>query len=247
MNKKKIIGALVALVVVVGVVWFFTKGGTGQQISRLDVNDTVGSFYNPWLKAAQEPETANPNRATLAKSPILSKTLRDRLVSAVKDTSTPVDPVLCQTVVPTAIAMRSVSQNETEAQVLVTSKDKSVTEQAFITLKALNGGWYINDITCSAGEFAPEREFTFETVGFLLKGSIPKPYNPKNWHIVFEQNGQPGNVAPLLFDAKSQCTALDGTTSVCKPDQFTEATKVSVHGQMTEAGATVTKLEFVKE
>jgi hypothetical protein len=241
---KKIIIFLV-IIAIAGLIWFSFGGPTGQQVSKLDATDTVGDFYGKWLKAAQTPTAADPSQATLAKSPILSKSLRDKLANAQKD-SNATDPVLCQTKVPEGISTRNVYINENEAQILITSKDKKVTDQALITLTKLNGGWYINDIQCSLGEFAPEKEFSFEAVGFLLKGSIPKPYNPKNWHIVFEEDGKPGNVVPLFFNSKSQCTSLSGSKSICKPEQFTEATKVSIRGQMTERGADVNQLEFVK-
>ncbi len=245
MKKIKIIGVVAVLVAIVGLVWFFAKGGAEQQVSKLDATDTVGDFYDKWLKAAQMPTTADPNLATLAKSPILSKSLRAKIANAQKDSNTTTDPVLCQSTVPEDISMRRVFTSENEAQILVTSKDKNVTNQAFVTLNKYNNGWYINDIQCSLGEFAPEREFSFEKEGYLLKNSIPKPYNNKNWHLIFEDNGEPGHVVPLLFDSESQCTSLDGSKSVCKPDQFIEATKVFVRGQMTERGANVKQLEFV--
>ena len=234
------------LVAIVGLVWFFAKGSTEQQVSRLDAVDTVGDFYHQWLKAAQMPTEADPNLATLAKSSILSKSLRARLISAQKDSDTTTDPVLCQTTIPEDISIRRVYMSEDEAQILITSKDKNVTNQAFVILNRYNEGWYINDIQCSLGEFAPERKFSFEKAGYLLKDSIPKPYDPKNWHLVFEDNGELGHVVPLLFDSESQCIGIDGSKSVCKPDQFTEAIKVFVRSQMTERGADVKQLEFVK-
>ena len=90
------------------------------------------------------------------------------------------------------------------------------------------------------------KEFSFEQEGFLIKTSVPKPFNNKNWHLVFTQDGKPGNVVPLIFDAKSQCTNLEGVKAVCKLDQFKEVDKVLVRGGMTERGATVVNLEFVK-
>lgn len=246
MNKTKIIGGVLLLVVVLGGVWFFMKDSGGQQVSQLDPSDTVRNFYEPWLAFEKEPFNAEPSQKTLAKSPILSKALREKIAAAQKDATATLDPVLCQSVVPEGINTRSVAISDTEAQILVTSKDKNVTNQALVRLSPLNGGWYINDIECSLGEFAPEKEFSFEKEGFLLKGSIPKPYNPKNWHLVFEDGGKLGNVVPLFFDAKSECTSLEGVKSVCKPDQFTEATKVLVRSQMAERGAEVKQLLFVK-
>lgn len=246
MKNIKIIGTVVVLVLVIGLIWFFTKGSTEQQVSKLDAVDTVGNFYDQWLKAAQLPTTADPNLSTLAKSPILSKSLRAKIATARKNPNITADPVLCQTTVPEGISMRRVYMSESEAQILVTPKNKSVTDRALVTLNKYNNGWYINDIQCSAGEFAPEREFSFEKEGYLLKNSIPKPYDPKNWHLIFEDNSKPGYVVPLLFDSESQCTSLDGSKFVCKPDQFTEATKVFIRGRMVERGANVKQLEFVK-
>jgi len=241
----KIVGIVVVIIALVGLVWFFTKGPAEQQVSSLDATDTVGDFYDGWLKAVKDP-TSTPSQSDLAKSPILSKALRDNLKKTLKQSPAVLDPVLCQTVIPEEISTRTVYENTEKAQILVMSRDKKVTEQALVTLNRYNDGWYINDILCSPGEFAPEREFSFESEGFLLKASIPSPYNSKNWHLVFEENGQNGNVVPLFFDSESQCTSLDGSKSVCNPAQFTEATKVFVRGQMTERGVSVNRQEFVK-
>ena len=256
MKKTNIIWLVVVLVVIVALAWFFTKGSGQQLVQQLNPQQTVSTslptdivagFYDQWLTAAQQP-TTTPSLATLAQSPILSPSLRTNIANVQKTaTSTTIDPVLCQAIVPAAISTRTVVMATDTAQILVTSRDTKVTNQALVLLNKLNGGWYINDIQCSLGEFAPVREYSFEQEGYLLHGSIPKPYDPKNWYLVFvDQNGLAGNVVPLFFDAKTQCTALDGTVSVCNPNQFTEATKVSVHAQMTETGADVVKMEFVK-
>ena len=245
MKKTNIIWAVVIIVLII-IGWFIFGKSNKQEVSTLDAPDTVINFYESWLKAVKEPETAVPSKATLASSPILSKELRTRLEEAVKSEDNAVDPVLCQAKVPENIAVRNVYVRDDEAQLLVTSRDKSVTDQATVTLTALDGGWYINSIECSLGEFAPDREFTFESEGYLLKSSIPAPYDSKNWHLIFEANGKLGNVVPLIYNSKSQCTGTDGKKSVCAPDKFTETTKVMVRGQMTERGAVVDQQEFIK-
>lgn len=245
MKKITIIGVVVVLI---GVgIWIFSKdsGSPKQQISRLDAIDTVTNFYEDWLEALKQPATADPGLAALVSSPILSQTLSARLVNT-PSSSTTTDPVLCQTVVPENISTRKVYENADKAEILVMSRDKKVTGQAIVTLAKTSDGWHINEIECSLGEIAPVREFSFEKEGFLLKGSVPKPYNSKNWHLVFEENGKPGNVVPLFFDSTSECTSLDGSKSPCKPDQFKEATKVFVRGQMSERGVSVKRQEFVK-
>lgn len=248
MNNKRII-IVIAVLVALGLLVFFLKGrdsSSRQQVSNVDMVDVVTDFYDNWLQATKAPSTTDPNRKSLAKSPILSETLRDRLVKSLEGPSVVPDPVLCQTKTPENISVMRVYEKTDEAQALVVSKDKKVTEQAIVTLAKLDGGWYIDSIECSAGEFAPEREFSFERDGNLLKASIPKPFNNKNWHMVFEENGELGHVVPLFFDANSQCTNLEGAKAVCKPDQFVETAKVFVQGQMTERGVSVKNLKIAK-
>ncbi len=245
MKKIQIIVSVIVLAVIIGLAYFFYSGSQ-QQVSKLDATDTTINFYDQWLKAVKEPTTADPSLSTLANSPILSKSLRASLTSLQTNPTKTPDPVLCQTVVPTGVSMRNIYVDDNETQILVTSRDKKVTEQAVVELKKYKEGWYINSIQCSAGEFAPEREFSFEKEGYLLKASVPKPFDPKNWHLIFEDKGEAGHVVPLFFNSESQCTQLDGTKSVCGPEKFTEVTRVSVHAQMTESGASVKKLEFLK-
>lgn len=249
MDKKKIIVIIVALAAIGGLIWFFSSrdgSSGGQRVSNLDAIDTVGSFYDQWLKAIKEPTVADPNRITLMKSPLLSKTLRDRLAKESTLDASP-DPVLCQTKTPEKITTMRVYEEANKAQLLVMSRDKNASEAAIVTLAKAKDGWYIDTIECSKGDIPPPQgEFSFEKEGFLLKASVPKPFDPKNWHLVFEENGQKGHVAPLFFDLKSECTALDGTKAVCKPAEFKEAQKVFVQAQMTERGATVKNLKFVK-
>lgn len=250
MNRRNLIIGIVGAVVLVGLAlvlvfnWDDLWSGK-QEVSTLDPIDVTFDFYDPWLAAAQATST-NPFKEGLAKAPILSKELRKKIKNAPRTGAEVVDPVLCQTTTPADISARMVSQDETQAEVLILSRQKELTGQAVVKLVALNGGWYINDIVCSPGEFAPEREFTFEREGFLLK-SVPPPYNPQYWHIVFEENGEKGHAAPLFFDAESTCKALDGKTAVCNPDQFREATKVLVKGSMSETGVQVKQLELMKE
>ncbi len=248
MNKKRLILIVVVLLAIGGLIWGFSRGGGGsggQQVSTLDAVDTVGTFYDQWLTAVKEPTTADPNRVTLIKSLLLSKELRDRLAKESTADASP-DPVLCQTKTPEKITTSRVFETDGAAQLLVMSREKNATEAAIVTLAKLDGGWFIDKIECSKGDIPPQREFSFEKEGFLLKGSIPKPFDPTKWHLVFEDSGVKGNVVPLLFDAQSQCTSLDGKKAVCKQAEFKEATKVFVQAQMTERGATVKNLKFVK-
>lgn len=245
--KKLLI--LAAVLIVTGGVFWSLKGLGGdsldsQAVKYTDPTDAVDSLYSQWLKAAQDPAVM-PDRAALAKSAVFDRDLRDTIADALKSGAA-LDPVLCQSAVPQGITLRTVYEQADKAQLLVTSKDKAVTNQAIVTLAKSSDSWSINEIECTSGEFAPEKEFSFEKEGFLIQSSVPKPYNNKNWHIVFTEEGRAGNVAPLLFDAKSQCTSLNGTKAACKLDQFSETSQVRVRGQMTERGVMVVHLEFVK-
>lgn len=248
-KQKVLIASVVGVLLVIALgTWAFLNWDSlwpsEQVVSTSDPIDVTLDFYNPWLTAWQA-TTTNPYKEGLHKDPILSKELRKRLQKEGPDMKEGVDLVMCQPVPPPNISARVISESEMETQVLILSTQKEFTGQAIVSLLAKNEGWYINTITCALGEFAPEREFSFDREGYLLK-SVPPPYNPAYWHLVFEENGQKGHAAPLFFNAESSCTALDGKVAVCNPDQFRETTKVSIKGSMTELGVEVKKLELVK-
>jgi hypothetical protein len=248
MSKSKlylIIGAVVVVAVIAAIIAFFTLGPSGkQQVATGDPTDIAHDFYSDWLTAAQS-TTTNPFKEGLENSPILSTTLKTQINMA--HSKGGVDPVICQTTIPEKISTRVVFEATTTTQILVTAA-KSVstsTEQALVTLKALDGGWYIDDISCSAGEFAPQREFSFDNTGYLLK-TVPKPLDPKYWYLVFEENGEKGHFAPLFFSASSTCTDVNGKTAVCDPTKFIETGKAHVQGELTETGVQVKKVELLK-
>jgi hypothetical protein len=115
---------------------------------------------------------------------------------------------------------------------------------AVVTLGGDTGEWLITDIRCAQGESGPEREFSFDREGHLLK-SVPPPLNPDYWHLVFEENGINGHTAPLFFDESSTCVALDGTEATCNTDNFVDATKALVQGEMTESGVEVKRVTLL--
>lgn len=253
-NKKYIIAGLLGLLVIGVIVALYMKfsaaGPDGsnemnnQEVSTDEPVDIVLDFYLPWLNAVKSTST-NPYASGLADEKILSAALSARLISTEGHAETDIDPVLCQTTKPTRVSGRIVSKTDTEARVLVVAKEKELTAQSVFTLKRFNDGWFIDDILCTPGEFELPREFSFEKEGYLLK-SVPPPFDPQYWHIVFEENGELGHVAPLYFDAETACVSVEKSTAVCSPDQFMETSKVHVFGQMTERGVEVKRLEFVQ-
>lgn len=213
-----------------------------QEVSTDDPVDIVFDFYRPWLDASHA-TTTDPYQEGLAAWPLLGKELRAKIRAA--QGAGGLDPVLCQTTLPEDFALRIVHQTEALSEILVTARRSTSTEQAIVTLLAKGKGWYIDDIRCSPGEIGPEREFSFDTQGSLLK-NVPEPLNAEYWHLVFAENGREGHHAPLFFGEESVCVAADGTTGTCDPSTFVEASKARVIGQMTDLGVNVTRIEFTR-
>lgn len=245
-NRTYLIGGIAVLAaLIIGIAGYFAWNAWGpvKIVPAMGQPvDIVLDFYQPWLETRTS--TTTTSFKEYGRSAILGDEARAYLREAQKQVEG-VDPVLCMSQIPSKIAARPIFETADEAQVLVTGRDPETGEQAVVTLRPLEGGWYIHQIACSPGEFAPEREFSFEHEGFLLK-NVPAPLNSQYWHIVFEENGQPGHFAPLFFSAESSCKALDGSTATCSPDTLRETTKVKVQGQMTELGVQVKNLEILK-
>lgn len=244
-NKRTLIWGGIALLVVIAAVVAscFIFGSSKQEVSTDEPVDIVNAFYDEWLAAAHS-TTTNPYQEGLAKNPLLSKELRKELkkTSKIEDA---VDPVLCQRPLPEAVSLRSVYAIDGKAEVLVTARRSTSTEQSIVTLLSKNDGWYIDNIRCSLGEFAPEREFSFDREGFLLK-SVPEPLNSNYWHLIFTENDIPGHYAPLFFSEASVCQDQKGAEVNCDPDGFMETAKAHVQGEMTELGVQVKRLKMVK-
>lgn len=236
-----IIGGVIALAAII-VIASLLIGGFRQEVSTDDPVNIVLDFYEPWLAAVQATST-DPYQSELAKNPLLSKELRARLSDAEGAPQDGLDPVLCQTTVPSRIFALLVSERADIAEVLVMSREEGALEQAIITLMKHNGGWYIDSILCSPGEFAPEKEFSFQMEGSLTK-DVNSPFDPQYWHLVFEENNEQGHIVPLFFDADSTCINSDGQESVCSSEQFTESSEAFVSGELTELGVEVKRLEL---
>lgn len=243
MNKRIlfIAGIAVGAVVLALGLFFIVRAllpDAPQEVSMYEPTDVVRDFYKPWLDALLS-TTTDPYREGLADAPILSKELRAHIKKEgrAKDA---LDPVFCQPVIPPDFSTRTVFETPEKAELLVMSRPSGPPEQAIVSLTALNGGWYIENIRCSPGEFAPEREFSFDNEGFLMK-NVPAPLNPELWHLIFTESEELGHYAPLIFTPESMCT-LDGKATVCDPSTFRELQEVHVQGEMTELGVEVKKV-----
>lgn len=250
MNMRNYVIGVVGVIVLIGLVLWFTNSkevapeeAVVSAIPTEDRIDVVSDFYATWLDAVQS-STTDPYQIGLADDPVLGQALSLKLKETADAAGEDaVDPVLCQSFIPTKVGVKPIFEQERDAQYVVIARGEQSPRRAEVTVTAVDGKWQISDIVCTDGESAPEREFTFERSGNLLK-SVPEPLDPQYWHLVFEENGTFGNVAPLFFDETSQC--IDGETSVCNPDTFRETQKVRVFGQMTEAGVAVARVEFVE-
>lgn len=248
MNRRVLVigGIAVLVVLLVGVGLFLAKEyiwPDPQQTVTGEPVDIVLDFYEPWLTARQS--DTDPFALKFAENPVLSKEVRKQ-IKAGRDADKEFDPVLCRASMPLQISGRLINQSEETAKVLIVSTDKGQFEQSVVTLTSLNDGWYISGISCSPGEFGAEREFSFDREGYLLK-SVPPPFDPEYWHLVFVENDQPGHGAPLFFGPESMCTVGGGTPSVCDPTHFVEPAKAHVQGEMTETGVKVKRLELLPD
>lgn len=257
MNQKIVLigGLVVVAVVAIVLVWLtvpaMAPSDTDNATSTAPVDDAMSvtsTFFNAWL-AARLSTTTNPYDAGVLDTPIISGTLRDKIL-VTKSTPLPEnrDPVLCQTVTPERVGTKEVSVSADRAEVMVLARGFEVKSphQSLVTLTLIDNKWQISDINCIQGETAPDREYDFEQVGYLLK-NVPPPLDPQYWHLVFEQMGTPGHTVPLLLDANSICVATDGTEATCTDTDLIEGVKVLIKAGMTEEGATVQRLEFQAE
>tara|TARA_B100000745_G_C20127939_1_gene386406 strand:- start:245 stop:1021 length:777 start_codon:yes stop_codon:yes gene_type:complete len=251
MNIKLIIGIIVVIALIAAAI--FLGGGKTEYTSE-EVEDSAGvagdpidavlGFYKEYLAATQNAATS-PEAEGLLDHPILSNAVR-AYIDENKDAT--VEPVLCQSVTPQKIRSKTLYQQDGKAQVQVLGRlegEKS-SEQAVVTLEVANEAWRVTQIQCLQGESMPEREFTFEQEGYLLK-NVPAPLDSNYWHLVFEQNGTGGHTVPLFIDEETICTMFDGREQTCDMSLVDEATRATVKGQMTEAGAQVQFIELIQE
>ena len=155
------------------------------------------------------------------------------------------DPILCQSVVPERIGVKPIYVADDEAQMMIIARGAEKTpNQSVVTLTLGEAEWMISSISCSSGEAGnPVGEYSFEQTGRLAKDSVPAQYDQSNWHVLFSNKLGNTQIVPLFFDGGSQCDR-DSETVICEPAQFSEGTVVFVQADMTEAGASVRRMEL---
>ena len=252
MNTKKIIiigGAVLAIIAVA--VSLFNKGGNSSdgvsvvEIPQEDALDVAMEFFDQWLAETQS-TTTDPFTSGLINSTRISDEVRAMIQDKQANKAEgDLDAVLCQTSVPERVGGKEVFKADTEAQIMILARgfETKSPYQTIATLSAVDGLWQITKIECLQGEVPPEREYDFERTGFLLK-SVPAPYTAGNWHLIYEEDGTPGHVLPLFFDAESICVATDGAEAVCDPNQFIEPSEVLLQAYMLDTGADVRRVTF---
>lgn len=249
-----LIASVVLLLVVLASAWYLIKVKGGDQpgidvvptTERESALDVSLDFYNSWLHALQS-TTTDPYQAGLLDAPILSPEVRaeiERKHNEYKDGD--FEPVLCQMETPKRVGGKEIYVTDTKSQIMMLARGMETKSQyqAIVTLEVVDNAWQIKKIECSQGDVAPESEFDFDQTGNLLKQSVQPPLDPSKWHLVFEENGEAGHVAPLTFDAMTLCVDVDGAEKACNLEQLSEGLKVRIQADMTEEGAVVKKLYF---
>jgi len=250
-NTKKIIiigGAVLAIIAVSVSLFKSSKDSDGvseTQIPQEEALDVTMVFFDQWLAESQS-TTTDPFQSGLINSTRISDEVRNMILDKKANKAEgDLDAVFCQLTVPERLGGKEIFKADTEAQIMILARgfETKSPYQTVATLSAVDGLWQITKIECLQGEVPPEREFDFERSGFLLK-SVPAPYTAGNWHLIYEENGTPGHVLPLFFDAESICVALDGTEAVCDPNQFVEPAKALLQADMLDTGADVRRITF---
>jgi hypothetical protein len=248
MKKQILIGSVVlAILITVGLL-FTNKNSympqdpatVTQVVSQDEPVDIVLDFYSKWLAALQSSST-DPYQSDIVHEPLLSQALREKLQRSSMAAGGK-DAVICQNPIPEKVQAKILYERPGDVQIIVFSKEQRLAGQAVVTTRRLGEGWYIDSLECSK-EFDEPGEFSFEHEGNLLK-AVPPPYDSNVWHFVYAQNGVNGYVVPLFFGNESLCIDLAGNEATCDENNFTNADKVTIRGDMTEAGLTVKRVEY---
>ena len=224
-----------------------SKSASQERSSLARPQKDLYSFYTQWIADTKSTSTS-PYDSGLLNNEILNSEVKFQIERAhAKYKKGDIDPVLCTPFTPKNVETNVIFNEGGKAVVVVTPRSQKVkTEhQAIVGLTLVDSKWQITKIDCSLGEAGPVKEFDFEHTGSLLKDGIQAPYNNQNWHLIYEQEAEPGYVLPLTFNAESICINFEGAESVCDTTQLKEATKVFIQAGMTDTGAVVKRLTFI--
>jgi hypothetical protein len=252
MDKKKFGFVAFMAILLVGIIIIMTVNRPEKAevivYTEGDPMDIALDMANAWrntLIATEDPITA---LSEFVSSDQFTRAAAEDLKSRIADSSREplLDVILCQVEIPPRVVGRMIVQTDTDAQVMLMARglENRSPNQTIVKMRG-NGenAWVIDSVTCSQGEAMPEFEFAFDHTGYLLK-SVPPPYTAGDWHVVFEQDGLMGYVAPLTFGDDSLCISTAGEESVCAPDTFKEPLPALVQGDMTEEGVIVKRITF---
>jgi hypothetical protein len=252
--NKYVVPAVIVLLLVVIAIGFVLKSkiignqSADQERSSLArPQKDLFTFYTQWL-ADTKSTTTSPYDSRLLNSTFLDSEVKFQIERAhAKYNEGDIDPVLCTPFRPKNVETNVIFNKDGKAVIVVTPRGQKVkTEhQAIVGLTIVDSKWQITKIDCSIGEAGPVKEFDFEHTGSLLKEGIEAPHNNQNWHLIYEQEAQPGYVLPLTFNAESVCVSLEGAEGPCDPTLLKETTKVFIQAGMTETGAIVKRLTLI--
>ncbi len=249
-NKSLPILLLIGTIVIIGII-IWQVMGNGLSLSGKwkgvegDPVDVTLNFYEAWM-ASSNSTSSDPISDGLLEYDQVGEAVAVMLSGYEgKLAEAEMDPVLCQSETPEGLRTLPVYKQEDSAQVLVMSTTKGQSGQAVVTLAAQKGLWQITDITCGNAETAPDREYSFDKSGFLLK-QVPEPLDSNYWHLVFEEAGVLGHAVPLFIDGETVCVLQDGSSEVCSDSALKETMPAHVYGSMSEAGVDVKKIELVE-
>lgn len=250
-SRIKIILALLGILIIGGILLAVSKSSDTNSDSAGEVadappfsNTAVLDFYESWIEARKSlGDDSLPQE--LITNPILSPAMQLALKEASESfRETGYDPVLCSSFVPTRVKSKNVFDTNEEAQLLMYLNIEGASSNALVNLAPQDGAWVITTIDCSSIEEAPDRgEYNFDREGRVLKESLQAPFDSNNWHLVFEQDGTAGHVAPL-FTENTVCT-VNGAETPCAEALF-EPALVRVQGNMSETGVEVGRIEILE-
>ncbi len=237
--KKILLFSLLVLVLLLSIagIYQYTQQPEVKAPKVTSAIDQALDFAQNWHDVRVN-NSSDASNNFLAASELLTDGLKARLTATY---TSDFDPILCTNPLPERIAAKVIYEQSDEAEVMIFARDGEdfMAKPAIFKMTRSENRWTIFDILCSQGETAPTEEFSFNQSGQLLR-NVPSPYQNGVLHIVFEQDGKAGYVAPLQFSDLSACQLSENAPwETCDPQKLMDTTFVTVQGQMLESGVSV--------